>query len=102
LKLLEAKIITNSQGDVDKLVGFLKEKLNPAYRFNPHDKFVDITNLRDRNDAWKVVLWIKNNCGVQIRFTIIEKDEQGNLLYHSTCAICKHNTSKYPHHEHCK
>ena len=84
-----------------KLDDFLKEKLNTAYTHEVRAGEVIVGNCRDRNDAWKTALWAKNNCGLwNPKFVIEGRDENGELIYLSTCTACREQKGLTSHRQH--
>jgi len=87
--------------DVARLDEFLASKLDPAYRHRlGHGGRVLIEEgLRNKDEAWKVALWVKHNCGVgNLRHMIIGYDERDRTHYLSYCPKCR--AGEGPHHEH--
>jgi hypothetical protein len=84
---------------VERLAGFLRRRLDPAFTLEVRGGEVIVANVDTRDRAWRTALWAKNNCGMFVRFVIEERDEGGNLVYLSTCRECRENVNM-PHSRH--
>ena len=82
-----------------KLDDFLKEKLNTAYTHEVRAGEVIVGNCRDKNDAWKTALWVKNNCGLKPKF-LVEGRDGDSIIYLSNCLLCRDGGE--PHDQHPK
>lgn len=72
-----------------KLDDFLKEKLNPAYTHEVQAGNVIVGNCKDKNDGWKVALWVKHRSGLRPQFSVQAVDENGSVTYLGSCGKCK-------------
>lgn len=83
-----------SKESVKHMVEFLGTSLNKVYTFKAEGGEVMVgfgQNARPptMDDAWKVALWIKNNCGLNPKFVIEGRDENDKPVYLSTCELCR-------------
>lgn len=89
------------KAQVDKLCAFLEERLNRAYGFSRRGGEVVIDRgLRDRDEGWRVALFVKHNAGMWVRFVVEGQDEHGNIVYLSTCPKCRDKNVNTPHYQH--
>ena len=85
----------------DRLEAFLAARLNKAYTFKRHLGEIVVGNCRDKDESWRVALFIKNQSGLWNPTFIIEgRDESGNLVYISNCQTCRDKTVNTPHSQH--
>lgn len=95
------RLLTGKRELAAKLSEFLAQRLDPAYTFEAHAGEVVVENARDRNEAWRVAIWVARNCGLGLRFVIEgHEDEHGELIYLSTCPTCVEQKGLTPHSQH--
>ncbi len=83
-----------------EMAEFLKERLNEAYSFEVRVGEVVVGNLRDKNDAWKVALFIKHNCGIRNpRYVIEARNANDKITWMSNCSSCREGEGQH-HDEH--
>jgi len=85
----------------EKLIEFFKQRLHSAYVYRQELGSVIIENPKDKDNAWKTAIWVRNNSCLRPQFVIKGFDDNGNLVFTSMCPMCLAGSDK-PHHQHIK
>jgi hypothetical protein len=91
------RFLLGSRELAEQMEKFLEMRLDPAFTFRQEAGEIVVENVDTRDRAWRVALWIKNQSGLRPRFVIEGLDERDNVIYISTCSLCRSGGSHDKH-----